>query len=78
MSHLEYADWLMSVGVGWLGLSPKEVNESLMCDLLVGYDGKLEMLRSCYGGAAEDDSAIDDVDKFDARFGDEDEDDESS
>lgn len=46
--------WLVKAGCGWLGYTPSVVRESHLQDIHEAYEGKLEMLKACYGGGDDD------------------------
>jgi hypothetical protein len=71
----EYIQWLYKIGMGWLGWKPKEVRECHLQELHLAYEGKIEMLKACYGGgdSKEDEKKnfqrVDTVEAFDKLFG---------
>jgi hypothetical protein len=73
MSPGEYVVWLMEVGTGWLGWRPDEVLDADMTDVVRAYEGKVAMLKACFGGgekkARPEVTSIDDVEAFDRAFG---------
>ena len=74
MTYNQYMTWLIKVGCGWLGWLPSQVRECHLQDIHEAYEGKVDMLKACYGGPSEEKekgpvrrrkvSSIDDFDKI--------------
>lgn len=50
MTFAEYLDWLFKIGTGWLGWPPPIVLGCTMRELLLAYQGKIDMLKAIHGG----------------------------
>lgn len=53
MSHVEYATWLIKIAMGYLGWSYHDAMFTDCLVILLAYEGKMEMLRLCFGGGEE-------------------------
>jgi len=40
--------------MGWLGYTEQETLDTTMPALMRGYEGRLKMLRACYGGSEDE------------------------
>lgn len=68
----EYINWLFKIGMGWLGWSPQAVRQAHIQELYLAYEGKVDMLKACYGGGDEKDKKnkpLNSVEEFDRIFG---------
>jgi hypothetical protein len=41
----------MKIAIGWLGLSENEAETMDMNNIVLGYEGKLDMLKACFGSS---------------------------
>ena len=69
MSHEEFLSWLMRIGMGWLGWRPDDVLDADMSDVVLAYEGKIELLELTRSGGEAETAGIGSVDEFDAAFG---------
>lgn len=49
MSQSEYFDWLMEVGMGWLGWTEQETRDASFAALEQAFKGRVDMLKACFG-----------------------------
>lgn len=43
----------MKIGTGWLGWSEQETLDTSIPTILLAYEGRVEMLKACFGGSDE-------------------------
>lgn len=55
MSQSDFYDWLMKIGTGWLGWTEDEVLDTSVATILRAYEGRLDLLKACFGGGSTDD-----------------------
>lgn len=49
MTYDEYMSWIIKTGCGWIGWPPDIVRKSHLRDIHEAFEGKVEMLKVCYG-----------------------------
>lgn len=49
MSHDEYMSWIIKIGCGWIGWPPDVVRKAHLRDVHEAFEGKIELLKACYG-----------------------------
>ena len=57
----EYLANLYRLGTGWLGWTPKDTLDSTPAEIMEAYKGRLELLRSIFGGKEEAPSPASDI-----------------
>ena len=63
---------MIKQGCGWLGWTPDQVRSAHLRDLHLACEGRIEMLRACFGGGEEDkpqNRPIKTAEDFDRTFG---------
>jgi hypothetical protein len=72
MSLPEYLDWLIKIGCGWLGWTVDQVNHTHLANIELAYEGKISMLKACFGSSEKDNKEyrkLSTIDDFKAAFG---------
>lgn len=64
MSHGDYHRWLFRVATGWLGWRPEDAYRTHMADIEEAYMGRVDLLRSIFGGKEKPTSNLPLAEKF--------------
>jgi hypothetical protein len=50
VTHAEYHDWLLEIGMGWLGWTYDQTLDTPMPAIEAAYKGRIAMLKAIFGG----------------------------
>lgn len=50
MSQSDYFDWLLKIGMGWIGWTYEQTLDTPMLAIVDAHKGRMAMLRAIFGG----------------------------
>lgn len=54
ITHSDFHDWLLKVGMGWIGWTEQQTLDTHMAAIVLAYEGRADMLGYIFGGKAEE------------------------
>lgn len=54
ISHANFHEWLLKVGMGWIGWTEDQTLDTHMAAIVLAYEGRADMLGYIFGGKADE------------------------